>query len=180
VDSIGPMQPRAVFATLLLSALLAGCSAKATGYPHQYLLEADELPEGLKLSEVPPDMPVQGNPAEVPANLLSGMGEEFRDFVPEKVWVEFLENASSDSSSGSEGGLLIASGFWTDESQAKKAIDEIRSQSDNEVCAHESAGMVLRDRNVVVIVGGNDGMSSWLAPIKAALEKKAPGLEDVC
>lgn len=174
------MHPRALVAGLVVLGLLAGCSSKSATYPDAYMLEADELPAGLKLSEVPPDWPIQNNPAEIPANFMGALGEEFRDFKPQSAWAEMIESTSSSSSEGPDGGLISAAGFWSDEAKAQKVIDELKSQSENQVCQHPEAGALLRDGNVIVIMAGDESMGSWVPKLIAAIQEDAPNLKNAC
>jgi hypothetical protein len=155
--------PWAIAVAVLVTAF-AGCTSKSTAYPEKYLLYEDDLPSGLKLSELPPGSEsfLASNPGQVPDMFIEQFAQQFRGLGPSKVWVEFLEKtARADDDPG--GGILIASAYWTDEAKAAQAVDEIKRESRGEVCKPQNMGVALRDANVIVIVGA-----------------KAPGLQNVC
>lgn len=177
------MKPRVFLALLVVAALVAGCTTKASGYPEKYMLAADELPEGLKLSEIPPEMEQFGfreNPAEIPAQFMQSLGEGFAEFKPERVWVELVEKTTSSSQYGADGGLMLAAGFWADEGKAKAVTDQMKAEGDQACEDLGEVGVVMRDRNVVVMISGDESMQAFVPQVESALKEKAPGLESIC
>lgn len=158
-----------------LALLLAGCSGSSEArYPESYVLEADELPDGLRLSEVPPDFPMD-NPGRVPAFAHAMLVEEFGEVSPDEVWAELIEPVTGD------GGMLIASGFWTDASKAAAAVQAIKGQSDGEMCnATGDVSQVYLDGQVVLVIGGDQEMRPWVDDVLRQLRNDAPGLVDAC
>lgn len=174
------MQFRAALASLVLAMVLSGCSGKGPEFPEAYILQADELPEGLKLSEIPQGMPISSNPAEIPASLMAAMGEEYRDFAPARAFVEFLENSVSSNEEGPDGGLLVAAGFWPDMAQVESAVQDLKADPDNELCAADAPGALLQDGNVLVMITGDETMQTWVPKIIDEIRKDAPNLQSVC
>lgn len=173
------MRLLAVVVLLVTVSAFAGCAGKSVAYPEKYLLKADELPSGLTLSPIPEGLPISGNPGQVPASLLANLGPEFQGFAPDQVWVEFVHK-SSDSPDQVTGGLMIASGFWNDGRKVDDAVSQIKSNEQAALCSKQDQGRALRDGNVVVLIGGDETMSSFVTPLASALQAKAPGLRNLC
>jgi len=75
---------------------------------------------------------------------------------------------------------MIAAGFWNDGKKVDDAVARMKSEEQAELCAQQDQGRALRDGNVVVVIGGDEGMSSYVPGIQAALQSKAPGLASLC
>lgn len=163
----------------------AGCTAKTQNYPEKYLLKGAEIPADLKLSEIPPEMGqyLPSNPGQVPSQFVSGLGNEFQGFAPDQAWAEFLQK-SSDAPDHPTGGLVLAPLYYVDAQKAQDAANKIKTAPDN-ACAQAAnnengGGTVLRDGNVIVLVGGDNSMKPYFDAVASALQKKAPGLTKLC
>lgn len=158
---------------LLSIALVAGCTGGGGAkYPDSYVLQAKDLPSGLKLSDAAEDLPIT-NPGRVPDAFIKQAAPMLGNVTPDEVWAEFVEPTSGD------GGLAIFSGYWVDGAKYDSAIAFVKSQSKGQLCG-DPAGAAFADTHVLLVIGGDDSMKTWVSKVISALHAKAPELHTIC
>ncbi len=177
------MRTRHVLLAALLSSLVfAGCMGAEEeqdqdGFPDNYLLESDEVPDGMRIGEIPEQFEgyVSENPGEVPVGFVeeffSGVGADVE--TPSEAWVEFLEKPGPSEETVSAG-VLIAAAQWKDSAEAASASDLIDGSP---ACDNPDAMQFYRDGKVIVLVTGD---KPYVGQAGDALAARSPGLAAVC
>lgn len=161
---------------LLVAFLLVGGSYYALSaearYPEGYLLEDDEMPSGLRNSDLPPValgvLGVKETPGEMSESAL-GNFETDSGVRPEEGWLQAFGASRSDLQA-----ILFAFRFES-RGDADEWIGEAREECDS------GDGLLLRAGTVVVlVVPESDDNADAMRRVANAVEDKAPKLEFVC
>lgn len=162
-----------VVVALAVGLAASGCVAFSdSGFPKAYLLEADEVPSGLRLRSLHDDggsdAPMATNPGEV---YPESVGDEFGGDIPERLWGEFFLPLRGDSYD--EVGIYAAR--WDAAQDADAATRIVK----DEACGEEDFAL-LRDGNVLVFVWGDSEGGAYVGRVASALKAKTGTLSRLC
>ena len=143
-------------------------------YPRRYMLEGDELPRGMRMGTLPPDLAdelgIEENPGQVDPDELSRMGEGGVAPTPEEGWAEVLAPTAA-----AETPVIVLALRFEDEDDARRwtSLVSLRCSS--------VGGAVLRDGDVAVVVAGEGtAAQAYAGRVVDSLRSEAPGLSVVC
>lgn len=139
-------------------------------YPEQYLLRGDEMPSGMQMAPLEPELQgglgIHENPGEADA---SSLHDEMGGPRPSAVWAQGLSARNQPDAR-----VAIVAIKYASEDAAQEASGRIQA-----VC-FMGGGTVLRDGNVFVAVLADGQGESWRARVVAALVDQNDDLMQIC
>lgn len=163
----------AVASLLVLGGVAYGAyTLLGLGYPDKYLVDADEMPEGMSearlTSQERDQVGIEENPGRMSEDRLDDFAAR-NGARPDEGWTQVL----GDSSGGTQRVAVVALQYANEE-DAKSGASQLRA-----LCSF-AGGAVLRDGDVVVaVVPDGNGMRSSV-PVVARIVQDKSGATTVC